>query len=87
MKSILVIETPNNCSECPCCNERVCGNEYKGYVDGHLEWNSGRPSWCPLKDLPQKKDIDKTLEFGGYENIIQESLAIGYNACLEEITK
>ena len=38
-----------------------------------------------LKPLPQKKDIDKTLEFGGYENIIQESLARGYNACLEEI--
>lgn len=41
----------------------------------------------PLRPLPQKKDIDKTLEFGGYENIIQESLARGYNACLEEITK
>ena len=39
------------------------------------------------KPLPRKRDIDKTLEFGGYENIIQESLARGYNVCLKEITK
>ena len=39
------------------------------------------------KPLPRKRDIDKTLEFGGYKNIIQESLARGYNACLKEITK
>ena len=43
--------------------------------------------FVPLRPLPQKKDIDKTLAFGGYENITQESLARGYNACLEEITK
>ncbi len=40
----------------------------------------------PLRPLPEKKEIDKTLEFGGYESVIQEALARGYNAYYDEIT-
>ena len=53
-KAILVIDMPNNCSECPCCNEEECGNQYKGYISDYLKWNSGRPSWCPLKPLGKR---------------------------------
>ena len=74
-KAVLVIDTPNNCSECPCCDGIECGNKYKGYVDGHLEWNSGRPSWCPLRPLPIKYGAD-----------IDEPYALGYNACIDAIT-
>lgn len=38
-----------------------------------------------LRPLPQKKEIDKTLVFGGYENVMQEALARGYNAYYNEI--
>ena len=79
MKSILVIDTPNSCSEC-----RL--NSHTEY-DFDVCWVTQGKGGCPLKPLPRKRDIDKTLEFGGYENIIQESLVRGYNACLEEITK
>ena len=60
-KSVLVIDTPNNCSECPCCYVLVngwgdfisasCQMKYKGFVDEYCEYNDGRPSWCPLRPL------------------------------------
>ena len=89
MKSILVIDTPKDCPECPCFRaENDVPTYYGEYCSVIRKGLSGeKPEWCPLKLLPQKKGIDKTLEFGGYENIIQESLARGYNACLEEITE
>lgn len=92
MKAVLVIdEMPTECIMCPFC--RVYADNKA--TETHCIWMATtnedgintRAEWCPLKPLPQKKGIDKVLEFGGYENIIQESLARGYNACLEEITK
>lgn len=49
MKAVLVIDMPNNCEECKIT-----------YFQGHGEssicysgdW-SKRPSWCPLKPLPE----------------------------------
>lgn len=85
MKAILVIDTPNNCSECPCCNGNECGNEHKGYVDGHLEWNSGRPSWCQLKPMPEKIETPKIIQeqIDGWFKLAGEY--IGYNRCIDEI--
>ena len=88
MKAILVIEMPENCNVCDLSNE-VHGNHENCLNHDFFITDKDfyvRPSWCPLKPLPQKKEIDKTLEFGGYENCIQEALARGYNACLDEIT-
>lgn len=83
MKAVLVIDMPNDCYDCPCYYEErnKCEVTFE-----NIEDDIERPSWCPLKPLPHKKDIDKTLEFGGYENIIQESLARGYNTYHDEIT-
>ena len=39
-----------------------------------------------VRPLPQKLKIDKTLNFYGYENFIQGTLAMGFNACLDAIT-
>lgn len=53
MKAVLVIDMPNNCEECNLI-----------YLQGHGEsicdsgdW-SKRPSWCPLRPLPQKDESD-----------------------------
>lgn len=81
MKEILVVDAPNNCSECPCCHENECGNQYKGYVGDYLGWNSGRPSWCPLKPMPKKLKLriqrEWITDYDRYE--------IGYNACIDKI--
>lgn len=81
-KSILVIDTLENCGQCPCFLEVAtdcCGVNGKD-IDGH-----GKPDWCPLKDVPKKKNVrnfclgEKDFEQKGYQQ--------GYNACIDEILK
>ena len=71
MKAILVIDMPTDCaSGCPVmCRARGINH---------------RPTWCPLKPLPQKKshiegswNAEKNETTNDFEN--------GWNACLEEI--
>lgn len=81
-KSILVIDTPENCGKCPCFLEVAtdcCGVNGKN-IDSH-----GKPDWCPLKDVPEKKNVrnfclgEKDFEKKGYQQ--------DYNACIDEILK
>ncbi len=80
-KSILVIDTPKNCADCPLF--------YNVYTDMTCV-ASGRtidypfPSimiqdWCPLRGLPKK--IAKE------DRWFDKEYAIGYNACIDEILK
>ena len=89
-KAILVMDMPNGCDGCPICQgiatdgDFVCsirdkdGNE-QGFYDGEYE----RPSYCPLRELPQKKEVLKReqYEFGGIGLAFTE----GYNRCIDEI--
>lgn len=77
-KSILVIDTPENCAKCPCFLEVAtdcCGVNGKD-IDGH-----GKPDWCPLRNLPEKCEIDTNL------SEIEYFRRIGFNACIDEISK
>lgn len=79
MKSILVIDTPNDCYDCPCYYEErnKCEATFKNVEDDDIE----KPSWCPLKNLPEPKDI-------GYPNDDYDvGFADGWDACLKEIEK
>ena len=80
MKAILVIDAPNNCSECPCFHEGECGNKYKGYVGDYLGWDSGRPSWCPLKPMPTRVGHEE-----GLDSVFNIGWEHGYNACLDDL--
>ena len=92
-KSVLVIDTPENCYDCP-FGTSYCGElEYEGYceladcldynvilmTEEHYDYESkSRPDWCPLKST--------TAPVSNYE--VQKNLfADGWNACLREITK
>ena len=79
MKSILIIDTPNDCYDCPCYYEErnKCEATFKNVEDDDIE----KPSWCPLKNLPETKDI-------GYQNEDYDvGFADGWEACLKEIEK
>lgn len=74
MKAILVIDMPNNCEECKII-----------YLQGHgesicdsVDWER-RPSWCPLRPLPQKT-------YAKFPDSYKYGFADGWNACLKEIT-
>lgn len=79
MKAILVIDMPSNCLDCPCEYDymRCKATNYRlDYVNADAE----RPSWCPLKPMPEKKEE-------GYPNDEYTiGKADGWNDCLDEIT-
>lgn len=72
MKSILIIDTPEDCLACPCFN--VIGSEHCSVTMKEVGLHI--PKWCPLKPLPHKLQADWYTD--GYKE--------GFNACLEEIT-
>ena len=71
-KSILVIDTPNYCSECPLCYEERDTYRDCCSFNGYPILTSDKPDWCPLKPLPKKIDFNGAFE-------------AGYNWCIDEI--
>lgn len=94
-KSVLVIDAPENCYDCPFGTE-YCGNlEYEGccelaecldsdmrlITEEHYDYESeSRPDWCPLKLLPEKDTKNH------FPDEFEDGYAIGWNACIDEIT-
>lgn len=71
-KAILVIDMPKACADgCPVmCRARGINH---------------RPTWCPLKPLPQKLDANDWNRMFSGEYEIREAKGYGYNACIDEI--
>lgn len=76
MKAVLVIDMPKYCFECQLAVDGWC----YGTIDSGI-----RPSWCPLKEMPQKKDV-----YHLRRNVLSDyevGYGEGWNACIEEIEK
>ena len=59
-KSILIIDTPNSCADCSLKRGLFCGengNSLYEYIHYDESLND-KPSWCPLKPLPEKKEVE-----------------------------
>lgn len=94
-KSVLVMNTPENCYDCQFGTE-YCGNlEYEGLceladcldhdvilmTEEHYDCESkSRPDWCPLKPLPEKSTIENDM------TDYQCGMVDGRNQCIDEIT-
>ena len=94
-KSVLVLDTPKNCYDCPFGTE-YCGNlEYEGrcelaecldsdmrlITEEHYDCESeSKPDWCPLMDLPEKDNGDYPA------NTSDVGFTEGWNQCIDEIT-
>lgn len=78
-KVIVVTDKPNDCEHCPCFSPGmfygVCELEKQTWAISEKE----KPNWCPLREVPQKKDKDKTHYDTDY------NYALGYNDCIDEI--
>ena len=88
-KSVLVIDTPTCCYTCPCYDE--WGEECKATqrIDVPTEY---RPSWCPLKPLPEKKEVNQEEmlyrhcpSYEEQQNMIDNGMKFGWNKCFYEI--
>ena len=92
-KSVLVIDTPENCLDCQFCYELDEGVEaccsisdddedarLMKKIDCEHGYCQGKPDWCPFMDLPEKDNFDDPYDeyYTGYRD--------GWNRCLEEIT-
>ena len=79
MKSILVIDTPKNCPDCQLMADGWCyGIPSREEVQGKIKYLK-RPSWCPLRPLPQKI-------YAVYRGDYEYGVTDGWNACLDVIT-
>lgn len=78
-KSVLVIDTPENCRSCYLrgftLNLQYCRGKLKDIKD-----TSVKPDWCPLMDLPEKDDGDYP------SNTFDAGFVEGWNQCIDEIT-
>ena len=87
-KSVLVIDTPENCLDCQFCYELDEGVEaccsisdddedasLMKKIDCEHGYCQGKPDWCLLKPLPEKR------LWGEYYN----GNVKGWNDCLKEI--
>lgn len=85
-KSVLVIDMPKYCIDCPChfaddTGAVICGKESKPLIADDIQ--TYKPDWCPLRELPEKMQVcGKYPQPDG----IVPSYKMGWNACLDAIT-
>ena len=72
VKAILVVEMPKNCAKCKLQYLQGIGEAICNAVD----WEE-RPSWCPLKPMPEKQEYA----------VLSPSYRRGWNDCIEELEK
>lgn len=83
MKSILVIDTPKTCKECPCQMMLVCVPADED-IDEYVDPNTTMPEWCPLRPLPEVRDTHCHYDNWELDRIIN-SQNRGWNWCIDEI--
>ena len=85
-KSILIMDTPKNCDECPLVNSLYfgvwCNSTGKELEDTHT-----KPDWCPLSLLPERINLRQYVDncAADMNSVIAYAYAQGYNDCLDEI--
>ena len=73
-KSVLVINTPEDCGKCKFISEFWC----RAMGDRRVPNNDVIPNWCPLMDLPKKDNYPANMSDTGFVE--------GWNQCIDEIT-
>ena len=87
-KAILIMDDmPECCADCACSYfdrdskelNLICG------ATGEDANNVGKPDWCPLRELSEKKETVHPQKC--YDNSYwSDEMKAGWNACLEKIT-
>lgn len=84
-KAVLVMDMPEQvCQKCTLCYETENDDEYLCCATGKLLPDGAKPDWCPLRELPEKKETVHPQEC--YTNSYwSDEMKAGFNACLDEI--
>lgn len=92
-KSVLVMNTPENCLDCRFCYELDEGVEaccsisdddkdtsLTKKIDCEYGYCQGKPDWCPLKPLPEEKEEEY------WRSKLSLAWIRGWNDCIDAIT-
>lgn len=80
-KAILIMDMPEQvCQKCILCYETENEDEYLCCATGKLVPDGEKPEWCPLRELPEKKELYLSINN-------QKGYCDGWNACLDKILK
>lgn len=88
-KAVLVMDMPDSCDVCdyvddtqpPRYGERTLYCMAPGIGEDVTDYVACRPDFCPLRELPEKKEINY------YMNSKEKGVVEGWNACLDKILK
>ena len=81
-KAVLVMDMPEQvCQKCTLCYGTKNDDEYLCCAVGKLVPDGKKPDWCPLRELPEKKETNY------YMNNKGKGIVEGWNACLDAIDK
>ena len=85
-KAVLLMDVPETCLDCNLCVLDTDGSiscyYNKREICSNVGDNTSRPNWCPLRPLPDRKEITETYK---WEDRLP-SFKCGWNWCLDEIT-
>lgn len=85
-KAVLLMDVPETCLDCNLCVLDTDGSiscyYNKREICSNVGENNSRPNWCPLRPLPDRKEITETYK---WEDRLP-SFKCGLNWCLDEIT-
>ena len=73
-KAILVIDMPEKCGECAMRLQTTCAPAFE-----KIDSVKTKPSWCPLKPMPEKKPVMNYMDDEMY------LFRRGWNACIDAI--
>jgi hypothetical protein len=81
-KAILVMDMPDDCFECNFCVEMAAHD--RCVAAGKRIFTLEKPDWCPLKELPEKYEVDKNK---CRDPFYEFEFEYGYNQCIDEILR
>ena len=85
-KVVLLMNVSEKCLDCNLCVLDMDGSiscyYNKREICSNVGENNSRPNWCPLRPLPDRKEITETYK---WEDRLP-SFKCGWNWCLDEIT-
>lgn len=94
---IIVVDIPERCVDCDfcrviyeaeaCCEMTIDPNDHD-CLRMIEEYNRSKPDWCPIKSLPDHKEVDLFPADRGMlaeMSVLEIGKQIGWNECLDEI--